>query len=544
MKGTGRYIGAALALWTSLALGACGRGGDDGDWWRAVEKLPTSSYREPAAPVPGLDTRLPAAQQLALKRLNEYRLRAGLAPAAYDPQLSADAIRHARYVLTNCSAAAPREYRGNEETPGLPDYSPAGDRAARRSVIAYASADPLHALESLIANVYHRAALLRRGSLRVGIASSWDNYCGATLVVLETDRRPVTADAGTEPRFIPFPSKASDDFLPASAIEAPDPRPDRPRLSAAGALTIHLTPADARALTAARAVLTGPDGAPVPLRVTHPAQAAKPLMPAYRWEGAGIAAAMARNADLVMVLPEKELMPGTAYRLAAALVIGGETHELDWRFTTRAPRVWRVKPAAAHPAQRLEFALAAAGPGDTIELAAGRYDLAITGYPLPGARIRLRGVGADRTVLRSTRPALFAPQARGTMITLAAGNELVVQDLAWEGVNAFLLLAPESRALLRRVRIAPAAAAPAVQVGPGAELRLEEALFAGGGAPPYITAAPAAAGLRRYDRTRDYGAASVVLGRGNRLGADEAVVVKTLRDRGAAVTTVAGPLSF
>ena len=84
--------------------------------------------------------------------------------------------------------------------------------------------------------------------------------------------------------------------------------------------------------------------------------------------------------------------------------------------------------AGSDATERLQTALIGAKPGDTVQLGAGRFDIA-DGLSLDVARVTLRGAGRDATVLA------FDKQSAGADGLLITADGAVVEDLAVENAK-------------------------------------------------------------------------------------------------------------
>lgn len=87
-------------------------------------------------------------------------------------------------------------------------------------------------------------------------------------------------------------------------------------------------------------------------------------------------------------------------------------------------RTWRIRPGSGAE-QALQTAFIEARPGDTIQLARGRYDLT-TGLSLDADRVTVRGAGQNRSILS------FANQRRGAEGLLITANGVLLRDFAVE----------------------------------------------------------------------------------------------------------------
>ena len=87
-------------------------------------------------------------------------------------------------------------------------------------------------------------------------------------------------------------------------------------------------------------------------------------------------------------------------------------------------RTWRVSPGP-NAQTELQTALIEAQPGDTVQLARGRFELT-QGLSLAVDRVTIRGQGEARTILS------FAGQRRGAEGLLVTANGVVLRDFAVE----------------------------------------------------------------------------------------------------------------
>jgi parallel beta-helix repeat protein len=90
-------------------------------------------------------------------------------------------------------------------------------------------------------------------------------------------------------------------------------------------------------------------------------------------------------------------------------------------------RTWRVAPGPTAQ-EDLQTALLDAHPGDTVQLAPGRFEIT-QGLSLDVDRVTLRGAGQDRSILS------FARQTRGAEGLLVTSNGVTFQDFAVENTR-------------------------------------------------------------------------------------------------------------
>ncbi|HYD73554.1 MAG TPA: hypothetical protein VEF55_10475, partial [Candidatus Binatia bacterium] len=107
----------------------------------------------------------------------------------------------------------------------------------------------------------------------------------------------------------------------------------------------------------------------------------------------------------------------TAAAFAAAIVIAGAAEA----------RTWRIRPGP-EAEQQLQTALIEAEPGDTVQLARGRFELA-QGLSLAVDRVTIRGEGEDDSILS------FDNQRRGAEGLLVTSDGVVLRDFAVENAR-------------------------------------------------------------------------------------------------------------
>jgi parallel beta-helix repeat protein len=90
-------------------------------------------------------------------------------------------------------------------------------------------------------------------------------------------------------------------------------------------------------------------------------------------------------------------------------------------------RTWRIRPGP-EAEQQLQTALIEARPGDTVQLARGRFELT-SGLSLDVDRVTIRGEGEDRSILA------FDNQRRGAEGLLVTSDGVVLRDFAVENAR-------------------------------------------------------------------------------------------------------------
>lgn len=135
-------------------------------------------------------------EEEAAALLNGYRALVGARPLPYNAAASAGARAHAHYAAINNWTG------GHWEDPSLPSYTPAGDQAARQSLLCRGSTSMLACAETLLTVPYHRFNLLldsrgfRRWELQLGfeagqgvlgiLGSDLDNDADARAAFFQT----------------------------------------------------------------------------------------------------------------------------------------------------------------------------------------------------------------------------------------------------------------------------------------------------------------------------------------------------------------------
>jgi uncharacterized protein YkwD len=106
-----------------------------------------------------------------LARVNKARTEAGLSPVEIDPELSRACELHAQYSILNFAHPSLQGLGMHNEDPKRDGYTLEGQRAGRNSVIAN-DGNPLAAVDSWLATLYHRVPLLHPSLKRIGVANA------------------------------------------------------------------------------------------------------------------------------------------------------------------------------------------------------------------------------------------------------------------------------------------------------------------------------------------------------------------------------------
>ena len=116
----------------------------------------------------------------ALRLLNKARKDAGLDTVTISASLSRDCYNHAKYLVFNRNDSATQGLSGHKEYASLKGYSKEGEKAGRRSVIAFEKTD--RAINEFLASFYHRIPLLQPNLKEIGIAFYEENDYVVSLI--------------------------------------------------------------------------------------------------------------------------------------------------------------------------------------------------------------------------------------------------------------------------------------------------------------------------------------------------------------------------
>ena len=158
-------------------------------------------------------------------RINFYRAGLGLNPIRDDPQLSAGASAHARYLMLNFADdirnAKPMSPDAYDEKPGKSGYSAIGARVAQNLQLAWgcSSYDAGQQIDHWIEGPFHRLAMLDPFIAAAGFGEASGDGCWVASLRLP----PPPSEAKTYARAIEFPPDGAAIALDWIGVEAPDP---------------------------------------------------------------------------------------------------------------------------------------------------------------------------------------------------------------------------------------------------------------------------------------------------------------------------------
>lgn len=246
--------------------------------------------------------------EMALQNWNRLRLRAGLAPAFLDPELTRAATLHAKYM--------DRWGMGHDEDATKDGHTDEGAKAGKNSSVGPAPAQ--HEIEFCYGSLYHRLMLFHPDLRRVGIGVG-EKFCALDGLSAREPR------AWTWPVLIPSPGN---DVVPLGfSGEKPAPHPDvlnsLERQYQAG-FPITLTFPDTKVTNAEAELRIGTyDGAPVDILVSSPEKPANPAQP--------------MNFRSICVIPLNHLVPSTTYAITVRYRWNGKDEVRRWLFRTITP---------------------------------------------------------------------------------------------------------------------------------------------------------------------------------------------------------------
>jgi hypothetical protein len=272
-----------------------------------------------AAATPALDADINAAMAM----LNDIRAREGLGPVTIDKDLSLATQAHAAYLVANVGKPQLEGLNAHDEDLSLPGATKAGRDAGLASDIARGTLSVVDSMIGLLAAPLHQRWLLEPGLKRVGIGVAAYSF-GGLAVVIDVGHGLVGPQYIAKPIVYPAPDQAG---VPTRFYqETPDPRLATPAI--AGAVTgpaITVNPTCGNLLPPSRVVVRTQDGRDVPAWTVNP--------------GAKLSAVGGeRTVEQIIILPQRELEPGTSYQVEVdAACVGPRSttqNGLAWSFTT------------------------------------------------------------------------------------------------------------------------------------------------------------------------------------------------------------------
>ena len=248
-----------------------------------------------------------------VKRLNDVRAIAGLAPVTLDADLSLGCRNHARYLALNPRHPATQGLGAHKEDAKLPGATPQGAKAGMAADIALGDIEPLHALDGWMATLYHRIPLLDPHLQRIGFGCARGEMLGwITVLDVKSGKAegklsspilyPVDGQKGVP---LAFPPR-----------EIPNPLPEDAGIRAGYPITATF---DWKApLLMAAGSLEDERGQVVPCWFSSQESPANPK----------------HGQSTACLIPKTPLAPNTSYRVAMSGTWKGALWKKKWQFTT------------------------------------------------------------------------------------------------------------------------------------------------------------------------------------------------------------------
>lgn len=253
----------------------------------------------------------------AVRRVNEARAALKLLPVALDPGLTAGCERHVEYMARN-GIDGSKGLECHREDPAKPGRTEEGTLAARSSQFSFDDADPVAAVDRLLASLYHRVGFLDPRLARVGVVirrepnvTMIDNCRGLDRTTRRWDRP------------IPYPAPGQKGVPRVyHGVELPPVTPEygRPR---GYPVTVSFAPRSRIQQALGTIQPAGPPpGEPLPAFFSSPEHPANAAIP--------------DNFLALCLIAEEPLAPGTSYRAQFQAVVDGKPWSQAWEFTTEA----------------------------------------------------------------------------------------------------------------------------------------------------------------------------------------------------------------
>jgi uncharacterized protein YkwD len=276
-----------------------------------------------------------------LERINFFRSGAGLEPIHENPELSAAAAAHARYLLLNfvedIRSAKPMSADAYEESPVKSGYSAKGATAAPDLQLAWgcSSFEPGQQIDHWIEGPFHRLAMLDPFLTEAGFGEASRDGCWVATLRLPPPPEEVKPYA----RAVEFPPAGAAIALDWIGLESPDPLASCPGFERPVGLPITLQ-IGRLADTNLTAHSLMEDGKPIEHCAFDAPSYRNPNATAQeygRWN--------LRNATAVVIVPRSPLRPGSHYTVS----ITANNRTYAWSFTVVENQATTFAPVAKFP---------------------------------------------------------------------------------------------------------------------------------------------------------------------------------------------------
>lgn len=248
--------------------------------------------------------------QKAMTILNQARKAAGLPEVKLSAELSLGCRNHSRYLVVNKGNPKIAGLKAHEESKDLKEYSEAGAKAAKASVIHFVP--PSAAIHGWLASFYHRVPLLQPGLTEVGVGFHNEGTDWACCIDCITG----TKNGQNNQPVVYYPADGQIDVPLEFGGEIPDPLPAGHKGPAGFPLTITFT--QQQNIRMVEFKLRDSQQADVPVYLSTPEK------PATSWE----------QWNSVCVFPQKPLAKGKTYEAELTCLMDRKPYKQTWKFTT------------------------------------------------------------------------------------------------------------------------------------------------------------------------------------------------------------------
>jgi uncharacterized protein YkwD len=247
----------------------------------------------------------------ALERFNFFRKTAGVNPVTLDPVLYKGCDAHAKYLIRNIDHPTIAGWRGDQELPDLPGYTPEGREAATTAYVQFDRTDPLGPLDLFMALLYFRLHVLDTDLQRIGLAIAKHETKGWVCVL------DVLRGRGSN-KVICYPIPNQKDVPLEFTGEVPDPIPEAKGKPAGFPITVTFP--RGQSVKQVSAVLKEESSGK---EVEH--WLSTPEKPASLPQA---------QQNTICLIAKRPLVSGTTYLVAIKAQVHGKGWEKTWRFTT------------------------------------------------------------------------------------------------------------------------------------------------------------------------------------------------------------------
>jgi hypothetical protein len=244
----------------------------------------------------------------AMTILNQARKAAGLPEVKLSAELSLGCRNHSRYLVINKGNPAIQGLKAHEESRDLKEYSEAGAKAAKASVIHYVP--PSRAIHDWLGSFYHRVPLLQPELTEVGVGFHRDGNDWASCIDCITG-----SNGPNHHPVVYYPADGQTAVPREFGGEIPNPLPAGHRGPAGFPITITFTQSQNIRMVEFK-LRDGTQDVPVYLSTPE-----KPATSFEQWNS-------------VCVFPQKPLAKGKEYQAELSCMMNRMPYKRTWKFTT------------------------------------------------------------------------------------------------------------------------------------------------------------------------------------------------------------------